>query len=105
LRAKYLVGCDGGHSLIHKRAGIDFPGWDPSVSDLIAEVEMTGKPAWGIRQGDKGIHGLGSLEDGKRVGVVLSEQDVRQGDEPPLDDVREALIAVYGADYGVHNVT
>src|SRR5882672_2324796 len=36
LRAKYLVGCDGGRSLVRKKAGIDFPGWDPSVSYLIA---------------------------------------------------------------------
>jgi 2-polyprenyl-6-methoxyphenol hydroxylase-like FAD-dependent oxidoreductase len=105
LRAKYLVGCDGGRSLIRKQAGIDFPGWDPSTSYLIAEVEMTGEPEWGIRHGDKGIHGLGRLEDGKRVRVVLSEQHVRQGDEPTLGDLREALIAVYGTDYGVHNVT
>src|SRR4051812_19502777 len=40
LRAKYLVGCDGGRSLIRKQAGIDFPGWDPSVSYLIAEGAM-----------------------------------------------------------------
>jgi 2-polyprenyl-6-methoxyphenol hydroxylase-like FAD-dependent oxidoreductase len=26
LRAKYLVGCDGGRSLIRKKAGIEFPG-------------------------------------------------------------------------------
>ena len=105
LRAKYLVGCDGGRSLIRKKAGIDFPGWDPSVSYLIAEVDMTGEPELGIRHGDKGINALGRLEDGKRVGVVLIEQHVRQGDEPTLDDLREALIAVYGTDYGVHNVT
>jgi 2-polyprenyl-6-methoxyphenol hydroxylase-like FAD-dependent oxidoreductase len=105
LRAKYLVGCDGGRSLIRKQAGIDFPGWDPSTSYLIAEVEMTGEPEWGIRRSDKGINGLRRLEDGRRVGVVLSEQHVRQGDEPLVDDLREALIAVYGTDYGVHNVT
>ena len=105
LRAKYLVGCDGGRSLIRKKAGIDFPGWDPSISYLIAEVEMTGEPAWGIRRGDKGINGLGKLEDGKRVRVVLIEPHVRQGDEPTLDDLREALIAVYGTDFGVHDVT
>ena len=105
LRAKYLVGCDGGRSLIRKKAGIDFPGWDPSISYLIAEVEMTGEPAWGIRRDDKGVNGLGKLEDGKRVRVVLSEPHVRQGDEPTLDDLREALIAVYGTDFGVHNVT
>ena len=105
LRAKYLVGCDGGRSLIRKKAGIDFPGWDPSVSYLIAEVEMTEEPAWGIRRGEKGINALGKLEDGKRVRVVLIEPHVRQGDEPTLDDLREALIAVYGTDFGVHNVT
>jgi 2-polyprenyl-6-methoxyphenol hydroxylase-like FAD-dependent oxidoreductase len=105
LRAQYLVGCDGGRSLVRKNAGIDFPGWDPSVSYLIAEVDMADEPPWGFRLGDKGINALGKLEDGKRVGVVLIEQNVRQGDEPTVDDLREALIAVYGKDFGVHNVT
>ena len=105
LRAKYLVGCDGGRSLIRKKAGIDFPGWDPSISYLIGEVEMTEEPAWGIRPDERGINALGKLEDGKRVRVVLNERHVRQGDEPTLDDLREALSAVYGTDFGVHNVT
>jgi len=105
LRANYLVGCDGGRSLIRKTAGIDFPGWDPSVSYLIAEVEMTGEPELGVRLGAKGVNGLGKLEDGKRVRAVLIEQDIRQGDEPTLDDLRQALVAVYGTDYGVHDVT
>jgi len=105
LRAKYLVGCDGGRSLIRKKAGIDFPGWDPSISYFIAEVEMTEEPAWGIRRDERGINALGKLDDGKRVRVVLNEPHVRQGDEPTLDDLREALIAVYGTHFGVHNVT
>ncbi len=105
LRAKYLVGCDGGRSLVRKKAGIDFPGWDPSISYLIAEVEITEEPAWGIRRDERGINALGKLEDGKRVRVVLNEPHVRQGDEPTLEDLRESLIAVYGTDFGVHNVT
>jgi 2-polyprenyl-6-methoxyphenol hydroxylase-like FAD-dependent oxidoreductase len=105
LRAKYLVGCDGGRSLIRKKAGIDFPGWDPSVSYLIAEAEMSGEAAWGIRYSGKGIHGLGKLEDGKRVRLVTTEAELRQGDEPTLDDLRAALVAAYGTDYGVHDVT
>ena len=105
LRAKYLVGCDGGRSLIRKKAGIDFPGWDPSISYFIAEVEMTEEPAWGIHRDERGINALGKLDDGKRVRVVLNEPHVRQGDEPTLDDLREALIAVYGTHFGVHNVT
>src|SRR6266540_161004 len=39
LRADYLVGCDGGRSLVRKTAGIEFPGWDPTTSSLIAVVE------------------------------------------------------------------
>ena len=105
LRAQYLVGCDGGRSLVRKLAGIDFAGWDPSVSYLIAEVAMTGAPAFGIRRGDKGIQGLGPLGDGKRVRAVLIEPEVRQGDEPTVDELRAALVAVYGTDYGVHDVT
>ena len=105
LRAKYLVGCDGGRSLIRKRAGIDFPGWDASTSYLIAEVEMTAEPPIGIRLSDKGVNGLGKLEDGKRVRVVLCEPHVRQGDEPTLDDLRETLVALYGTDFGAHDAT
>lgn len=105
LRAQYLVGCDGGRSLIRKRAGIEFPGWDPSVSYLIAEAEMAAEPALGLRHGEKGVQGIGRLEDGKRVRVVLCEAQVKQGDAPTLDDLREALVAVYGTDYGVHGVT
>ena len=105
LRAKYLVGCDGGRSLIRKKAGIDFPGWDPSTSYLIAEVEMAEEPEWGIRRGEKGINAFAKLEDGKRARAVLNEQHVRQGDEPTLRDVREALIAVYGTDYGLRSAT
>jgi 3-(3-hydroxy-phenyl)propionate hydroxylase len=105
LRATYLVGCDGGRSVTRKKAEIDFPGWEASVSYLIAEVDMTAEPAWGMRVGDKGINGLGKLDDGRRVRVVLIEPSVRQGDEPTVDDLREALVAVYGTDFGVHNVT
>ena len=105
LRAQYLVGCDGGRSLVRKQAGIDFPGWEPSVSYLIAEGEMADEPAWGIRRGEKGVNGLGKLDDGKRVRIVLIEPHVVQGDEPTLDDLRAALVAVYGTDYGVHSVT
>jgi 3-(3-hydroxy-phenyl)propionate hydroxylase len=38
LRAQYLVGCDGGRSLVRKAAGSVFPGWDPTTSALLAEV-------------------------------------------------------------------
>ncbi len=103
LRAKYLVGCDGGRSLIRKRAGIDFPGWDPSTGFMIAEVELAEEAEWGVRRDQKGMRSLSRLEDGKHVRVLL-EQPVGQGDdEPTLRDLRDALIAAYGTDYGVHD--
>jgi len=105
LRAQYLVGCDGGRSSVRKQAGIDFPGWDPSVSYLIAEASMRETPAWGVRHGERGVNALGKLADGKRVGLVLIEHEVKQGDEPTFDELREALVAVYGTDFGVHDVT
>ncbi|HEX8733166.1 MAG TPA: FAD-dependent monooxygenase [Ktedonobacterales bacterium] len=105
LPAAYLVGCDGGRSLIRKAAGIEFPGWDPSISNLIAEVEMSEEPEWGTRRDEKGIHGLGKLEDGKRVRVMVTEQRPGSVGEPTLSDLSAALIAVYGTDYGVHNPT
>jgi 3-(3-hydroxy-phenyl)propionate hydroxylase len=105
LRTSYLVGCDGGRSLVRKQAGIDFPGWGPSLSYLIAEAAMSQEPAWGIRRDERGLNGLGKLDDGRRVRVLLNEPRVRQGEEPTLDDLREALIALYGTDFGVHDVT
>src|SRR5262249_19571668 len=82
---------------------IDFPGWDASTSYLIAEVETADEPQWGIRRGEKGINAVAKLEDGKRARVVLNEQHIGQDDEPTLRDVREALIAVYGTDYGLRS--
>jgi 3-(3-hydroxy-phenyl)propionate hydroxylase len=67
LRPEYLVGCDGGRSLIRKVAGIEFPGWDPTTSWLIAEVEMAGEPEWGLRRDALGIHSLSRMGDGGPV--------------------------------------
>jgi 3-(3-hydroxy-phenyl)propionate hydroxylase len=104
LRAKYLVGCDGGRSLIRKAAGIEFPGWDPTASSLIAQVEMDQEPEWGLRRDAVGVHGLSRSEDGP-VRVLVTEQQLGHTGEPTLRDLSEALIAVYGTDYGVHSPT
>jgi len=104
LRATYLVGCDGGRSLIRKAAGIEFPGWDPTISNLIAQVEVDQEPEWGIHRDALGINAFSRSEDGA-VGVLVTERHVGHTSEPTLRDLSEALIAVYGTDYGVHNAT
>lgn len=103
LRAEYLVGCDGGRSVIRKAAGIDFAGSDPTKSWLVAEVQMTEAPAWGFREDAIGTHAIGKLDDNRAMRVVLTEPQLKIGGEPTLSDVREALIAVYGTDYGIHS--
>jgi 2-polyprenyl-6-methoxyphenol hydroxylase-like FAD-dependent oxidoreductase len=103
LRARYLVGCDGGRSLIRKAAGIEFLGSDPTTSNLIAEVEITEEPPeWGIRRDALGIHSISRLEDG-RVRVLVTEQHAGVMTEPTLRDLSAALITVYGTDYGIHS--
>ncbi len=105
LRAGYLVGCDGGRSLIRKRAGIEFPGWDPTMSCLIAELETAQEPEWGLRRDAKGIHGFSRMQDGSvRIMVTEPQIGLRTG-EPTLRDLSEALTAVYGTDYGIHSPT
>jgi 3-(3-hydroxy-phenyl)propionate hydroxylase len=105
LRADYLVGCDGGRSVIRKAAGIEFPGWDPTTSNLIAEVELAEEPEWGLRRDALGIRSLSRLEDGRTVRLLVTEQRLGQTGEPTLRDLSEALIAVYGTDYGIHSPT
>jgi 2-polyprenyl-6-methoxyphenol hydroxylase-like FAD-dependent oxidoreductase len=116
LRALYLVGCDGGRSIIRKAAGIEFPGWDPTKSNLIAEVEVTEEPDLGTRRDALGVHAIGRLEyeirdgevvymDGGPVRVMVTERQIGPGSEPTLRDLSEALIAVYGTDFGIHDPT
>jgi 3-(3-hydroxy-phenyl)propionate hydroxylase len=89
--------------VIRKTAGIEFAGWDPTKSWLIAEVRITEEPAWGLREDATGTHAIAKLEDAKVMRVVLTEQQLNTGSEPTLNDIREALIAVYGTDYGAHS--
>jgi 2-polyprenyl-6-methoxyphenol hydroxylase-like FAD-dependent oxidoreductase len=105
LRGQYLVGCDGGRSVIRKAAGIEFPGWDPTRSNLIAEVEVTEEPPRGIRHDATGVHGLHRMEDGRTVRVVVTEHQLGPSSEPSLRDLSEELITVYGTDFGIHSPT
>jgi len=98
LRAQFLVGCDGGRSVVRKAAGIEFAGWDPTTCWIQAEVEMAETPEFGLRGGG----GIGPAEDG-HVGVTLIEPEGNRTDEPTLDDLRAALIRVDGTDHGAHS--
>ena len=105
IRAEYLVGCDGGRSLVRKTTGIEFAGWDASASYMIAEVEMDEEPEIGMRPEGGGIGPVNREEGGGPYGVVLLEKEVEHTSEPTREDLSEALIGAYGTDFGVHSPT
>ena len=105
IRAEYLVGCDGGRSLVRKTAGIEFPGWDASASFMIAEVEMDEEPEIGMRPEGGGIGPVNREKGGGPYGVVLLENEIEHTSEPTMENLSEALIDAYGTDYGMHRPT
>lgn len=104
-RADYLVGCDGGQSVVRKKAGITFPGWDPDISYIIFESDMAQEPKLGLHHGPKGTYALGRPDEGDRIFGVVTEQHLMRGGKPSHDDLRQALVTYYGTDFGVHNIT
>ncbi len=103
LRAEYLVGCDGGRSVVRKVAGVDFVGLDASTSWMIAEVEMDEEPEFGFRRDSAGTHALGRREAGEPIRVVLTERHPDHTGDPSMGELCEALIAVYGTDFGLRS--
>jgi 3-(3-hydroxy-phenyl)propionate hydroxylase len=101
LRTQYLVGCDGGRSIVRKTAGIGFPGSDPTISHLLAEAEFTAEAPMGMGTSAAGLHAL-SIINGK-VAIMVTERELDRDDDPDMDDLRDGLIAHFGTDFGVHN--
>ncbi|MBB4574177.1 FAD-dependent monooxygenase [Rhizobium lentis] len=115
IRASYLVGCDGGRSLVRKLAGIEFPGLDATTSNILAEAEMEEEPPLGVHRTALGMHAFGredyEIRDGKVVfasegpiNVMVTEKNAGAAGEPTLGDLRQALIAACGTDYGIHGL-
>ncbi|MBF6353853.1 rifampin monooxygenase [Nocardia higoensis] len=109
LRARYLVGCDGGRSTVRKLLGIGFPGEPATVETLLGEMTVTDSPEHvtavvaEVRQKQKRF-GLMPLEDGVyRVVVPAADVSEDRSIPPTLDDFRTQLRAVAGTDFGVHS--
>ncbi|MEQ3554597.1 rifampin monooxygenase [Pseudonocardia nematodicida] len=109
LRARYLVGCDGGRSTVRKLLGVGFPGEATRVETLLGEMEVTASPetitevVTEIRRTEKRF-GLGPTGDGRYRVVVPADGVAQDRNTPPnLDDFRAQLRMVAGTDFGVHS--
>lgn len=116
LRTSYLVGCDGGRSLVRKAAGIEFRGWDATTSSILAEAGMAEEPPLGVHRTALGTHAFGrekyEIRDGKvifategPVNIMVTEKNVGATVEPTLRNLSKALVTACGTDYGIHNLT
>lgn len=108
LRARYLVGCDGGRSTVRRALGVDFPGEAARSETLMGELEA-GVPPEAIAARMRELGAAGSrvsvrpFRDGL-YRVVVPAAGVADRDEPPtLEDFRRELRAVVGSDFGVHS--
>jgi len=109
LRARYLVGCDGGRSTVRRLVGIDFPGEPSRVDTLLGELEIGESPETvaavvaEVRATEKrfGVAPVG----GEVHRVVVPAGGVAEDrEEPPtLEEVRRQLRVVAGTDLGVHS--
>ncbi|MDB4973548.1 MAG: Salicylate hydroxylase [Myxococcaceae bacterium] len=99
LHTQYLVGCDGGRSLVRKRSGIDFVGTDPTFTgyQALATLDHPERLAPGWQHTERG-----TVAHGPTPGrIMLISFD---GPPPPRevpvtrDAVEQALRSVSGAD-------
>lgn len=109
LRTRWMVGCDGGRSLVRRVLGIDFAGEPAATEWLLGEVEVT-MPAdevaavgEEVRKTHRGF-GIGPAEGGLYRAVVPAATVAEDRTVPPtLDEFRMQLRAYAGTDFGAHS--
>ncbi len=109
LAARWVVGCDGGRSLVRKSSGIQFLG-DPAKTEwLLAELEVTttseelAAVVAEVRKTHRGF-GVGPTGDGTYRAVVPAATVAEDRTTPPtLDEFRTQLRAYAGTDFGAHS--
>ncbi|MEV5647980.1 FAD-dependent monooxygenase [Nocardia sp. NPDC052254] len=96
MRAAWLVGCDGGRSVVRKLAGFDFPGIDPEITGRQAVVEMSDTEGLqlGWNDTDNGIYVYGPTP-GRFLTVEL--------DGPPAE--RDAPVTAAELEASLRRVT
>ncbi|KAA2255441.1 NAD(P)-binding protein [Solihabitans fulvus] len=104
LRARYLVGCDGGRSVIRRLLGVEFPGRPSEMDMLLGDVEVTERPPVGFPRNLPGF--FLSYRIGRELWrVTVNAADITEDRETPptLDELKARLRSVVGSDFGAHS--
>ncbi|MGH3309746.1 MAG: rifampin monooxygenase [Streptomyces sp.] len=110
LRARYLVGCDGGRSTVRKLLGVGFPGEPSRVDTLLGEMEVAVPPETvaavvaEVRETQKRF-GVGPFGEDGVYRVVVPAEGVAEdrSARPALEEFKQQLRVVAGTDFGVHS--
>ncbi|GGT44872.1 FAD-dependent oxidoreductase [Streptomyces kurssanovii] len=109
LRSRYLVGCDGGRSVVRKQLGVGFPGEPTTVETLLGEMELTEDPATiaavveEVRRTQLRFGAIPLGEGVYRVGVPADGVSEDRTAGPGLEEFKRQLRAVAGTDFGAHS--
>jgi 2-polyprenyl-6-methoxyphenol hydroxylase-like FAD-dependent oxidoreductase len=109
LRSRYLVGCDGGRSVVRKELGVAFPGEPAKVETLLGDMEMTEDQATvaAVVQEVRKTHlRFGTIPNGDgtyRVIVPAEGVSEDRTTAPTFEEFTQRLRAVAGTDFGVHS--
>lgn len=109
LRSRYLVGCDGGRSVVRKELGIAFPGEPATVETLLGDLEMTEDPevvAAVVAEVRRTQLRFGTIPNGDGTFRVIVPADGVAEDRaaaPTLEEFQQRLRDVAGTDFGVHS--
>jgi 2-polyprenyl-6-methoxyphenol hydroxylase-like FAD-dependent oxidoreductase len=105
VRARYVVGCDGAHSTVRGRLGIDFVGKQYETHILLADVQLTRGPAETLTgvTNERGVVLVIPLGDGWFRAIVwdrLREQAPLR-DPVTAEEVRDSFQRIAGHDFGM----
>lgn len=109
LRARYVVGCDGGRSVVRRGLGVGFPGEPSTVETLLGDMELTEDPATVtavVEEVRRTQLRFGVIPNGDgtfRVGVPADGVSEDRGTAPTLEDFKQQLRNLAGTDFGAHS--
>ncbi len=106
LSGRYLVGCDGGRSTVRKLMGVEFPGTDPTMVNLLADVELDEPPQRPVRleRHEAGLITVLQLQPGW-YRIVATERARQAGprDQVTFEELRASVERIAGTDFGMHS--